>query len=172
MKKVYLSIVNRLREKVPGIQTIDLFFGQYRNPEKEHPIETPAVFIEFPSLPFLTTGNNTSSAKATIKIHIAITSMEDTGSTPLPFDNSSGLSFLDTIDQIHKALQGFAPDNSSRLQGGELIQDTDNDATIVFVRDYICEIYDYSTANDVDYTAIKNSEGTDVVLKPQPHIIN
>lgn len=153
--EIYKSITDMLLEKVPGLKWIDLYRGQYRNFEKEYPFSFPAVFIEFVELPFVNDGNNTSSAPSTIKIHIVQDNTADTFRSDLKQNNTPGLIYLETVDAIHKALQGFAPTNCSRLQGATLISDTEDSSMIVYLRDYRCQVYDFSTANNADYVEVE-----------------
>lgn len=152
--EVYKSIAKRLMTEVPGLRWVDLYRNQYKNPDKEYPFAFPAVFIEFVEMPFKNNGSNTSSATGTIKIHMVNDNTADTFTTDIGVDNIPGLIYLVTIDSIHKALQGFTPDYCSRLQGGVLNSDTEDSSMIVYLRDYSCELYDFSTGLEANLKSI------------------
>lgn len=55
----YQLLIDRIRNNVPEIATIELFTNQYNNTDEERAIITPAVYIEFSSISWRDTGINT-----------------------------------------------------------------------------------------------------------------
>jgi hypothetical protein len=115
----YKQLSERLRSKCPELVQIALFNGQYQNTERELPIRPPAVFIEFASLQWATTGNHTQEALADINLHIVCEHLMDSEDYGLGGFNEQELDtrVLDVIENVTAAIHGFQM-SSSPSQGG------------------------------------------------------
>lgn len=78
---VYQALKKRINDKVAPKYT-DWYMGQYLEPDEEDGgallWDTPAVFIEFPPIPWTTMGNSVQAADTSVNIHLVNDSYFDT----------------------------------------------------------------------------------------------
>lgn len=112
--KVYLQIKERLQEKLPELQFIDLQKGQFVKPQQNYPIPLPACLIEFKPVTWSNAESGTQLGKTLISVYLYLDLVTDS------FDNAEQeqetIELLDQQDSIFETLQGldsedFAPLN-------------------------------------------------------------
>jgi hypothetical protein len=136
----YKQLSERLRSKCPDLVQIALFNGQYQNTERELPIRPPAVFIEFASLQWATTGNHTQEALADINLHIVCEHLMGSEDYGLGGFNEQELDtrVLDVIENVTAAIHGFQMSQDGEVYSTELLrtqtrQDVNADGLQVWV---------------------------------------
>lgn len=111
MKLHYLAIVNRIKSRVPEVKHIDLYNQQYLKQEEEHPFLTPAVFIEFSSMPWLNQGDGTQEApEGQITLHLVDDDYSDSWQAGDDVANQTpAMAWIELIEKLHQAFNNFAP---------------------------------------------------------------
>ncbi len=152
MKEIYTSLCTRLFDKVTALKVVDMYNGQYTTGDT---LDTPAVYIEFVITEWADVGNNSQEGQAIIKLHLCwqnLAATEATYETPLP--GAGPLEFLDFVESVHKALQGYAPDNCSPMARTLTEQDTDHADIIVWKNTYQCTYTDETTNPENDMVEV------------------
>lgn len=150
MEDTYLSICQHLREKLPDMEHVDLFNDQYNNEQKEHPYNMPATFIEFVAVgDWKLNSDGSQTATLMVQFHHVTTSVSDTQNADRKSKIEQSLSFKHMLysKNAHKALQGFAPANCSKLNRMQSIPGPLKNQEYVYIEIYQCVITDNSTAD-------------------------
>jgi hypothetical protein len=144
MKAIYTSLCKRLFEQVTGLTVVDLYNGQYENGET---ISAPAIYIEFLATQWEDVGNNCQEGDVPVRLHVCYSNLSHTEAAyenPEPI--SAALEFLDFVETVHIAVQGFEPDNSGPLGRTTTEPDTNNvEGLYVWRQVYTCKYLDEST---------------------------
>ncbi len=149
--------------KITEIETVELWNSQLENESDEKPFNFPAVFIEFPDIPWTGTnqqpstlgpqGNVTKEQKgigALVTLHISFSQLEDeTISFPL----------IDPIiDKVYFAIQGlFKNEKYSPLLRVAERQDTDHNRVIDWQKDFLTTMFQ---CGELDTTLTQIPGGT------------
>ncbi|MBQ9187340.1 MAG: hypothetical protein IJ144_05905 [Prevotella sp.] len=106
-KQLFLAIVNRLTEKVPELQFIDLWNEQLATIQgNTWPL--PAVFIEFEQYDVHQQANHVRTAEISVRLHIITRAVNYNGSKDERMNQA--LAIFDLIDNINAAMQGLCGD--------------------------------------------------------------
>ena len=149
--------------KIAEIETVELWNSQLENESDEKPFNFPAVFIEFPEIPWTATnqkpstlgpqGNVTKEQKGVgslVTLHISFSQLEDeTISFPL----------IDPIiDKVYFKIQGlFKNEKYSPLLRVAERQDTDHDRVIDWQMDFLTTMFQ---CGELDTTLTQIPGGT------------
>lgn len=101
-KQLIMAIAGRIREQVPDVRHIDVFNEQIANAASGIPFPLPAVLIEFEEVVYKQLANHCTTADVPIRLHIITRTVQTNGANAKNFEES--LSYLDTIDNVNKAL--------------------------------------------------------------------
>lgn len=105
MDILYLSLVNRLQQKISQKLWIDLEAGQLESMDKQYPIQLPAVFIDLQDCTFVTQGQGLQYGDMNISLRVAFDVYKDFhGDSP---DVKTAGDQLKLLNQIHNALHLF-----------------------------------------------------------------
>lgn len=150
------------------INTVELWNSQLENEEEEIPFNFPAVFIEFPLIPWTTTnqppptiGNQgdiigeQKGIDALITLHIAFSQLENvTVSFPI---------ISPTIDRVYFAVHKLSGDFYSQLLRVEERQDTDHNRVIDWQMDFLTTLFQCGE-KDSDLTEIPGGTITPEII--------
>jgi hypothetical protein len=148
-KQLYLDIKNRLKE-IKGsdgeqlFKHFDLWNQQVEFIQQETPFYCPAIFVEFMPMTWKTIGNKVQDTELTTRLHIVTdwnAPTADGAST-----EQQALEFLDIIDHVAQALQGFNATNTGRWMRTQSITNHNHEALVDNVEEYICNLRDSSAA--------------------------
>lgn len=105
----YEAIMARLKDKVPALKHIDLYYGQDLPNEGENdlPFNRPAALFEYEPMEWETIGNKRKVADIRFRLHIISDVIQEVSSTETPAIRNLGHQHLETLDAIDKALTGF-----------------------------------------------------------------
>ncbi len=107
LKTTYLELLSKITT-LNGVKHVDMYAGQYLNEAdgEELPFPTPAVFIEFTSIPTGELGRRVQEGEALIRFHLVsdVVMNEVSNSTPEPI-RSNALDHLGMIDDFHKLME-------------------------------------------------------------------
>jgi hypothetical protein len=152
----YISISQFLGTAFPTeIKTIDLFNNQYllENPKKEHPVNYPAVYIEFTQTSWEDMTAGLKKGSSMIRFHIVQNSMKDTANIHKQSSNmqTNILSHYTLANQIVAKLEGYTPCTGlTSLSKVEEQNDTNHDQVIA-------EVFAFSYDRlDTDSSAMKS----------------
>lgn len=147
----YQLLIDRIKNNVPEIATVELFANQYNNTDEERAIITPAVYIEFSNISWRDTGINTQEGLLTINIHFVVPHLLPANSEDLDKYNTQ---VLELLQKIHTSLQGFQMidqnkyAHSTKLTRVSTQYDTNSDGLQIWINSYQCTIIDNSTNAD------------------------
>lgn len=147
----YQLLIDRIKNKVPEIATVELFTNQYNHTNEERPIITPAVYIEFGNISWHDTGINTQEGLLTVNVHFVVPHLLSTDSIDF---NEYNIQVLELFQKLHLALQGYQIiDNNQYAHSTKLTRtstqyDTNSDELQIWVNTYQCIIIDNSTNVD------------------------
>lgn len=148
----YISISQYLGTAFPTqIKTIDLFNNQYlvENPKKDHPVNYPAVYIEFSQTSWEDMTNGLRQGSSTIRLHIVLESFKDTANIhkqtgPM---QSAILAHYQLANDIASKLSGFTPCTGlTALSKTEEQTDTNHDQVLAEVISYTYTHLDISSS--------------------------
>lgn len=144
----YQLLVDRIRNNVPEIATVELFTNQYNHTEEECAIITPAVYIEFSNITWHDTGINTQEGILMVDIHFVVPHLLPANSTNI---NEYNIQVLELLQKIHLTLQGFQMiDNNKYAHSTKLTRistryDTNSNGLQIWINTYKCTIIDNSS---------------------------
>lgn len=144
--KSYTDLAERLRLKVPGIKTIDLYNGQYDDPAQHNAYTCPAVFIEWLPVEWQDMPAGVQQGAGGFRIHCVVNTLRETRNIDRlsPPQQSQHTAHLLFPAAVHAALQGFAPHGYSPL--GRVLTTPDHRYTgnIIVVHQYTAHVVDTS----------------------------
>lgn len=150
----YQLLVERIKNNVPEIATVELYTNQYNHTEEERPIITPAVYIEFGNISWHDTGINTQEGILTVNIHFVIPHLLPSDSIDF---NEYNIQVLELLQKLHLALQGYQMiDNNRYAHSTKLTRistqhDTNSDGLQIWINTYQCTIIDNSSNADANH---------------------
>lgn len=148
----YVSISAELATKFPQIKHINLFNGQYQTetPKNEHPVNYPAVYIEFLPTQWQMATGGMVEGDAQVRIHIVLHSMKDVGDihTKSSVMQNAILEHYTLANNIAAGLEGFFPCTAlTALRKTEDDPDNNHDQIIVERYTYAYTILDTTNAD-------------------------
>lgn len=155
MLAIYYNLLQeRIKNTVPEIEIVELYINQYNNTDKERPIITPAVYIEFSTINWHDTGINTQEGLLTINIHFVVSHLLPNNAIDF---NEYNIKVLELFQKLHLALQGYQMiDNnkyafSTKLTRISTQYDTNSDGLQIWINTYQCTIIDNSSNADANH---------------------
>lgn len=110
MKEIVKAIQDRINRKVSTAMYIDVDWGQLQ--EQDPPIKWPAVLIDIDGSDYkqLQGDGNLGIQQCIVEIRITLASekLSPTNARAEKTSRESGLAYYDTLESIHKALQGWS----------------------------------------------------------------
>jgi len=137
-KDIYLAVKARVLDQVKEIKHFLLFNNQFDRDNEEEAFSYPNAFLEFVQMIW----TNSTKQQQEGDVHITLW---------LGFERyeKESLTVFDTIENVHKALQGDAVGSLfTGLQRIEEQQDTDHDNVIIWKVTYSTQITDCETDTD------------------------
>lgn len=140
---MYLSLMKRLQERVPGIKHIDLFNNQFIMEGEEMPRKCPAVLIEFKPIIFKSVGNRRQEGEMNIDIHIGSEVIQEVSSRENERIRDKGLSHLELVDKVTNATMGFTDnDVFGTITRTGYSPDNNHDKVKVDIVSFKCRVVD------------------------------
>lgn len=142
----YIDIAGRLRSKVPGIKTIDLYNAQYDDPAQHNAYACPAVFIEWLPVEWHDFPDGLQHGEGGFRIHCVIHSLLHTRNIDLlsPPQQSQHTAHLLFPAAVHAALQGFSPHACGPLRRVLSVPDHRFSGNIIIIHQYHAPVLDAS----------------------------
>ncbi len=111
--RVYTEIRNRLLEKLPQLQYVDLQKGQFDKPQQNYPIPLPAALIEIKPKEWsnAATGNQMGETIVSIYLYHDLVTDSFNGAE----QEAETIKLLDTQDDVFQALECFDSDEFQPL---------------------------------------------------------
>lgn len=171
--QTYIDVSKRIRDNVTEINDIDIYNGQYEEPELFNSYNYPAVFIEWLSNAWLNNTDGSQQGLGGIKVHVVLPVVDqDTRNIDLADEvtQQARLSHLNVAAKVHKALNGYTP--SGFITPLERVQDEPDhnySEVLIITMLYTAEAIDDSTgfgANQWTTTQIKSIDVTGKVNEP------
>ena len=120
MELLLYHLINHIKESMPSLSLVDEDYGQLEAIDKEdvdtYPVTFPCVLIDIPETDWSNLSGKSQKGKAKVNVRLVIDCYDDThyGSGTM----EAMLDRAEMVKDLHKALQGFRPD-----QDGELIRE-------------------------------------------------
>lgn len=115
MKNTFLTISNRIIDKVPQIKIVDLNRGQFL--QNNFPLEYPAVYISisYPSTDDVDDDSQIYSLTVGVKVIFDPSNLDTSSLTPIKWRKTS-LDLLDIVDSLIEKLSGFNSEQFNDLK--------------------------------------------------------
>lgn len=150
MKEIYILLRDRVMAALPDVQEVDLYAGQYLN---EATTITPAIYFEFLPTSWSNLGKNTQAGLVTVRVHIVQTSFASTRATTGYEQEFTALDYLDFVQNLHLALQGFEI-NGQPLNRNLSEPDINQESTLVEKVNYTFEYHDETTDPEINWVQV------------------
>jgi len=118
MKAIIEAVQDRL-EPTPGIQYVDENWGQLDYYSPNFPVQWPCVLIDVNSIQFSNIGmdkqatpQNRQMGEYTLEIRIANLKLTNSSAKAPQHQKNLARSIWTLIEEVHKLLQGFEPDDN------------------------------------------------------------
>lgn len=163
MKDLFLHVSQKI-EAIAGapVRMVDFDLGQLEQ-EPLPSLSYPAVLISFNAPDWTQLGAGAQQAEVQITLRIAFRTFERTHSKAQSSYRNEGLSHLDTLAAIHKALNGSSGDHIGALSRISMATEARADLR-VYKMTYVTEYVDCPTPPFVPWDDIEGLEGVDLCL--------
>ncbi len=140
MKEFYQELRQQI-EDTTTVQHVRLWNNQIDLFEKgeQIPFLFPAVFIDFPSIPWLQIGGGEATSELMTRLYIVFESFATA-------ENEEDLAIFDLRQEVYLAVQDFKPTQSSKLQRINEQTDPNHTNVYVWVMDFISNYTDPTAA--------------------------
>lgn len=159
-KDLFLAIQARIKTVVPQIKTVALQGGQLISRKtKRQPIFFPCVLVKFSDIPYTDLAEGIQEGEVTLNIQVA-SEMIGLDVDSYSANQAEALAFFDLQEEVHIALQGFAPTNCSPFLRSVDRQDDNFEKLYIFETSYKTLMKDASTAfsNQQEYVTVTSLE--------------
>lgn len=105
---IYTTLVAKIQASVTDVKYIDIYDNQPNLPKQETGYDMPALFVEFKPVQWVQRAGGSRRATMQIDVHIE-TNREGTSKDSVTPQTQMprGLYYLNLINQVYKALQGY-----------------------------------------------------------------
>lgn len=112
---LFKTIAARLAARMPEVKQIELYSGQYQNPDAEaNPIFPPAIFIEYGDAAWENLGQLVQQATVPVLIHTVVQHLPPFGMDKKPTAITAYSQAVGSITRkLHQALHGFNPKDAT-----------------------------------------------------------
>lgn len=145
-KLLYKELAQKLSEKIPAIQWVDLWHNQVNFLKTEHPFPSPACFLQFRTINIVDVGEKVQNVQMQVDVFLFYETFADTYRGGVNEDDA--LSFLDNLDDIQSLFHGTSGENYSGMRRISVAPVDTGDAGNLYLVSFRCELLDYA-AQDV-----------------------
>jgi phage gp37-like protein len=158
--QLYIDIAKHLRAKVPAMKHIDLYNRQYENSLQQHPLNVPAVFVEFISFAPMGGAQGVVEGTRAIRLHCVVTTFKDTMNIDLvnTTEQNKRLAHLAFHQAVQDALEGHTLPTCGAMQLVSEINDHNHNQISVNILQFECN----HTVNNYWYKDYINHVITDI----------
>lgn len=149
-KQIFQAIQACLSERVPQIQSIDLW---NENMTEDATYPCPAVFIEFETIEWRQQNNSVRRGNIAVRLHVL---------TQYSNNNDNKLDFFDLLDNINAAMHGLRGENFSGFLHTMSITNHNYAQHIECIERYVTSAQDVST---LLRQGVSICSGLDIVLR-------
>lgn len=107
LKNVYLELAEAISQAIESVRFIDLWHNQIANLEKEYPLLTPSIFIEFSNIVPSDTSLGSQLLETDITFYITTVSYADTHTFTGSFNSLDSFSIFDLSKELHCFLSNY-----------------------------------------------------------------
>ncbi len=164
--EAYKELCVLIKEKVPEVKHIDLYYGQDQLVEQDgnwNPFPCPAVLLSFKAAQVRDLGDNTQELHMDITMYLYLETVQDThhGSA----GQRRAMEFVGLMRKLHTNMHGASGEHFSPLSRVEMAQKADAPPyAYVFGQTYRCVLLDNSTSKQYNF-----SEPGTLGLEITPH---
>jgi hypothetical protein len=175
MKAHYHLLMNRLRNEVASLKTIDLDNGQFES-ELDDNVFYPACLVSINVPDWQNQGDGTQEGNAIITVKVAAAQYTRTAQGQNNVPGFDGLEFMDLVDSVHNALNNWQILTSApELQLTGSLMRTSNDlqpkrsAVWLEVMTYACWIVDRAFDPNTNYV---DAAPVELDIQQDPNLIS
>jgi len=156
---LYTEIAERINEKLPDIQWIDLWHEQVSYLTEELPFPTPAVFIGFNTTNCNDLSQLIQECEMQVDLYFFYETFSDTyvGS----YNQASAIDYLRTLTQLHTAFHGTSGDNFQTMRRVDMKREESGGAGNLYRISFACNVEDASAQVVHDQQTVNEIELTD-----------
>ncbi|MBL7954422.1 MAG: hypothetical protein JNJ91_05250 [Flavobacteriales bacterium] len=151
--KAYQELCAIIKEKVPEIKHIDLYYGQDQVVDQNGnwiPYRAPAVFLQFDAAKVDDIGDNTQQLTMDITIYLSVETVQDTNHGAA--GQRRGMEFIGLLRKLHMQMHGASGDHFSPLSRVGLQKKADAPPYMyMYAQTYRCVLLDNSTSKQYNF---------------------
>lgn len=140
-KELYKELADKL-SAIESVQWVDMWNSQVYNLDSEHPFPAPAVFLAFRGNSMKDMGDKVQNVQMQVDVFLFYETFLDAYAGA--YNQDVALNFLDTIDEINKALHGSSGTQYSSMRRVSFSPLDTGGAGNLYSITYSCELVDYS----------------------------
>lgn len=161
-QNLYTELAEKIKDKIPEVQWIDLWSNQVNFLESEHPFQTPAVFLSFRTMQTKDLGDKLQEVQLQVDFYLFFESFLDTFHGA--YNQDGALQFLQLMDALHGNFHGSAGENYTAMRRtGFNPEDTGGSGNLYRIS-FTCLLQDesamkyYDEATDLDFEIDKEDD--------------
>lgn len=139
---LYTEIAEKVKDKLPEIEWVDLWHDQISYLTEELPFSTPALFIGFSTIAIDDRGLLAQECDVQIDFYLFYETFSDTyhGS----YNKERALDYLNTLTRLHALFHGRSGTNYSEMRRVDMRREESGDAGNLYRISFQCKVVDYS----------------------------
>ncbi len=143
MKKLFITISERLKSEVPELRWIDADYGQTDNYEYRAKVSFPAVLISVGIKPEEQGGGSQlQNANIELKLLFNPATLRTEAHTADEI-REQALQYYDTADKVYLALQGFQTDDYNTFECTSQLQENRSDGLLIVRLSFNTSFWDF-----------------------------
>ncbi|WP_461632752.1 hypothetical protein [Labilibaculum euxinus] len=156
---LYQEIAERINEKLPDIQWVDLWHEQISYLTEELPFPTPAVFISFNTNECRDLSQLIQECDTQVDLYFFFETFSDTyiGS----YNQASAIDYLRTLTDLHTAFHGTSGENFQTMRRVDMRREESGGAGNLYRISFVCNIEDASAQIESDKKTVNEIELSD-----------
>lgn len=107
--QLYLSLKDRILDRVPEIKWIDLDLGQLEHYDTRPPVAFPCVLIDFPDASYKAMGGQVQWGDPVVQLRLGFDSFTSANSAAPTLAQEQALTHFELEQALFAALQGWTP---------------------------------------------------------------
>lgn len=139
---LYKELAEKVNNKLPEIEWIDLWHDQVSYLTTELPFSTPALFIGFSTIALDDRGQLAQDCDLQIDFYLFYETFSDTyhGS----YNQGRALDYLNSLTRLHALFHGRSGENYNEMRRVDMRREESGDAGNLYRISFQCKVLDYS----------------------------
>lgn len=149
---LYNEIAQRINEKIPEIEWVDLWHEQVAYLTEDLPFPTPAVFIGFVTNQCNDAGQLIQECDLEIDFYLFFETFSDTYQGA--YNQSSAIDYLRLLTKLHACFHGISGDSFQTMRRVDMRREDSGNAGNLYRISFNCNVEDASAQVEFDQNAV------------------